>query len=156
MRRSISPSTLLSAIVVLLAGTFARAAPIAGLDSKPYSPSDRVECSTGERQEHQSDKPVKLSSQQLLRLVKKRTALMPPGMLHDSKLHGNVTVEVCIDDTGTLTRVTGIRGHPFAISSAIESVARWTFVPYQQNGVPRCAFGLLTLRYDWRTTVHQQ
>jgi TonB family protein len=72
-------------------------------------------------------------------------------MLHDSKLRGKVTVEVCIDELGRVTAVRGIKGHPFAVLSAVESVRDWSFMPYRQNGEARCAIGLITLDYDFRS-----
>jgi TonB-like protein len=95
-------------------------------------------------------KAAQLHSHQLLKLVAKRTPLVPPSMLHNSELHGKVTVEVCIDQEGVVTEVRGVKGPPFAISSAVESVRNWSFVPYQSNGEAKDAVGLMTLKYDFR------
>jgi outer membrane biosynthesis protein TonB len=94
---------------------------------------------------------VRLRPQQLLNLVIKQTPLGPPAMLHNSRLHGKVTVEASVDEMGTVTAVTGVRGHPFAVSSALESVRGWSFMPYKKNGEARCVVGLLTLNYDFRS-----
>ena len=95
-------------------------------------------------------KAAQLHSHQLLKLVTKRTPLVPPNMLHNSELHGKVTVEVCIDQEGGVTEVRGVKGPPFAISSAVESVRNWSFVPYQSDGEVKDAVGLMTLKYDFR------
>jgi Gram-negative bacterial TonB protein C-terminal len=92
---------------------------------------------------------VRLRRQQLLDLVVKQIPLVPPPMLHNSKLHGKVTVKVSVDERGKVIAVKGVKGHPFAISSAVESVRKWTFMPYKQNGKARCAIGLLLLNYDF-------
>ena len=94
---------------------------------------------------------ARLHPQQLLGLVTKRIPLAPPAMLDNSRLHGRVTVQVSIDDTGKVASVEGVKGNPFAISSAVESVRTWTFMPYRQNGEAKCAVGLITLSYDFRS-----
>ena len=103
----------------------------------------------------ESQRPVRLHHQELLKFIVTRTALLPPSNLHNSKLHGKVTVEVCIDQTGAVANVRAVKGHPFAMSSALYSVSKWTFTPYLQRGKAKCAIGLLTLDYDFRGRAHK-
>ena len=109
---------------------------------------------------HDSDtshaaKAVRLSSRQLLKLVAEKASMAPPGMLdpRTSHLRGKVTVEICIDQNGTVIEVRVIKGHPLAMASAIESVRRWTFMPYRIHGEAKCAVGRLTLKYDFRSDI---
>jgi outer membrane biosynthesis protein TonB len=97
---------------------------------------------------------IRLSARQLLKLIKKRTPMAPPGMLDKSTLRGKVKVEVCIDPSGNVIAVRAVKGHPLAVGSAIESVRSWSFTPYRIHGRAKYAVGLLTLRYDFRATDH--
>ncbi len=93
--------------------------------------------------------PVRLQAQRILKLVTKQTPLAPPGMLGRNNMHGLVTVEICVDQNGALLEVRAVSGHPFAITSAMESVPHWSFKPYKSGGKVKCAIGTLTLKYDF-------
>jgi outer membrane biosynthesis protein TonB len=75
-------------------------------------------------------------------------------MLHNSELHGTVTVEVCIDQRGEVAAVRAVKGHPLAVSSTIESVRNWSFAPYKRNGEARPAIGRMKVKYDFRAQAH--
>lgn len=110
-------------------------------------------CGPENAREDQSDgqrRAVRLGTEELLKLVKTRLPVMPPNNLHNSKLHGKVTIQVCIDPSGTVVAAEAIKGHPLAIPSAMNSINRWTFNPVLQDGKARYAVGLMTLDYDFR------
>jgi len=98
---------------------------------------------------------VRLRSRRFLKLVVRQTAVTAPGMLGKSELHGTVTVEVCIDQTGAVAAVRAVRGHPIAVSSVIQSVRGWSFAPYKCHGRAKSAVGVLKVKYDFRARSHE-
>lgn len=101
------------------------------------------------------ERALRLTARELSKLVAKRTPILPPGMLHNSELHGTVTVDVCIDQAGAVSAIRAVEGHPLAISPVIESVRGWSFVPYKHDGEARSVFGRLRVKYDFRAQAQQ-
>jgi hypothetical protein len=114
-------------------------------------PVSKCKGSTKETEASCSKKASPVSSKQMQKLVKMRFPVLPPGNLHNSKLHGTATVEVCIDSNGILESIKVISGHPMAYGSVIESVRSWIFVPYHQRGQDMPAIGLIKVNYDFRS-----
>jgi len=88
-------------------------------------------------------------------LVKKKAPVNPPGMLHNSKLYGVVTVEVCVDSKGKVFAVKAVDGHPMARASVIDSIKNWSFIPYRDKGKPVPVHGLIDVNYDFRSDVNK-
>jgi hypothetical protein len=97
-----------------------------------------------------SDEAIRLSTKQLLKLVNKQAPIKPPGMLHDSKLHGFVTVEICLDRNGQVAAIKRLDGHTLAVNSVIDSVRTWSFSPYKLKNQAMPIIGVLKVKYDFR------
>jgi len=83
--------------------------------------------------------------------VKKKTPVRPPGMLHNSNLHGIVTVAVCVDRKGKVVAAKSVEGHAMAFQAAIDSIRNWRFIPYRDKGKTVPVFGLIDIDYDFRS-----
>ena len=92
-----------------------------------------------------------MTPNKLHEFVKKKTPINSPGMLHNSNLHGIVTVAVCVDRKGKVIAVKAVEGHPMAFQSVIESVRNWRFIPYRDKGKPVPVFGVIDINYDFRS-----
>ena len=93
---------------------------------------------------------IRLSSEDLMKLVIEKKALAMPGLLGRNQLRGIVKVEVALDETGTVLCVAVKSGHPLARDSAVQSVSKWVFKPYVVNHKAKSVFGILVLPYDFR------
>ena len=94
--------------------------------------------------------PIRLSSEDLMKLVIEKRALAMPALLGRNRLQGIVKVEVALDEKGTVRCVVGKNGHPLARDSAIQSISKWVFKPYIVNYKAKPVFGVLVLPYDFR------
>jgi hypothetical protein len=92
----------------------------------------------------------RISTKQMQKLISIKTLVQPPGMLHNSELHGIVTVELCIDTEGKIFNIKAINGNTMAISAVIESVRTWTFTSFIRKGSRVPVIGLLDVKYDFR------
>lgn len=93
---------------------------------------------------------IRLSSEDLMKLVIEKRALAMPGLLGRNQLQGIVKVEVALDEKGIVRCVKGTSGHPLARDSAVQSVSKWVFKPYVVGRKARPVFGILVLPYDFR------
>ena len=99
-----------------------------------------------------AENAVSLPSDHLMKLVVKRTPVEPP-MMERLNLHGTVTVAVCVSGKGKVIAVAVIDGHPMAQGSVIESVRKWVFTPYNENGHAKIVEGVLNVAFDFRSHV---
>jgi TonB family protein len=97
-----------------------------------------------------AENAVSLPSDQLMKLVVKRTAIEPP-MMERLNLHGTVTVAVCVSSKGKVSAVAVIDGQPMAQGAVIESVRKWVFTPYNQDGHAKTVEGVLNVAFDFRS-----
>ena len=96
---------------------------------------------------------IRLSSEDLMKLVIEKKVLAMPSLLGRNQLRGIVKVEVTLDEIGTALCVVGKSGHPLARDSAVQSVSKWVFKPYVVNRKAKSVFGILVLPYDFSSTL---
>lgn len=70
----------------------------------------------------------------------------PPAALQAGVL-GSVTVEVSIDENGTVTSARALSGHALLKQAAIDAARGWTFVPTTVQGKPVLVTGTLTFNF---------
>ena len=99
-----------------------------------------------------ADHAVRLSSDQLTKLVAKRTPVEPP-MMERLNIHGTVKVAVCVNRKGKAIALAVLDGHPMAQQSVIESVRKWVFTPYSKNGKAKMVEGVLDIAFDFRSPI---
>jgi protein TonB len=78
----------------------------------------------------------RLSSQaQPAKLISSPPPAYPP-MARTQRLQGEVVLNVAIDDSGKVTKVSVISGHTVFQQAAIDAVTRWRYEPARLNGQP--------------------
>jgi TonB family protein len=98
----------------------------------------------------ESSEPVCVSSKVMRSLVVHIRPLEPPCCGENVNISGRVVVEVLVDAEGKVKCARALRGHPFAITSAIDAVPKWTFRPYHVRGVPRLVCGNITIKFRFQ------
>jgi outer membrane biosynthesis protein TonB len=93
---------------------------------------------------------IRLSSEDLMKLVIEKRALVKPGLLGRNQLRGIVKVEVALDEKGTVRCVVVRSGHPLARDSAVHSISKWVFKPYVVDDNAKSVFGIIIIPYDFR------
>ena len=94
-------------------------------------------------------RPVWLNSHELMERVLEKQPIARPSLLGKSGLQGDVTVQVLINVSGKVECVRAVKGHPLAISAAVECVSKWVFKPHTLNGHRKSVLGILRIPYDF-------
>jgi hypothetical protein len=95
----------------------------------------------------ENGKAIWLSSGDLMRRAADKTGLTFP-MLDHGHLHGEVTLDLRIDDRGRVECAEATSGHPIAIAAAMAAIRNWRFEPYVRDGKRAPVLGHLTIAYD--------
>ena len=81
-------------------------------------------------------------------LLSKTQPIQVPCCGYKLHIHGTVVLAIAVDASGKVICVTMVSGHPLIISSAIDSVRQWKFLPYSVKGVKKSFCGKVALHYD--------
>ena len=82
-----------------------------------------------------------------MRRVMQKARLTFP-MLGHGRLHGEVNLDVRIDERGSVDCAEAISGHPIALASAMTTIRDWKFQPFVRDGKMISVLGHLTIAYD--------
>jgi len=72
-----------------------------------------------------------------------------PALARQSRVQGMVQVQIAISETGEVTDVTLLSGHPFLREAAMRAAKQWLFKPTELNGRPVRAIGLITFNFKF-------
>jgi periplasmic protein TonB len=70
-----------------------------------------------------------------------------PAIAQKTRIQGQVQVQIDISETGAVTDVTLLSGHPLLRDAALQAAKQWLFIPTELNGKPVRAIGLLTFNF---------
>jgi protein TonB len=70
-----------------------------------------------------------------------------PAIAKAARVQGQVQIQIGISETGAVTDVSLISGHPLLREAALQAAKQWTFIPTELNGRPVRAIGLLTFNF---------
>jgi protein TonB len=70
-----------------------------------------------------------------------------PAIARQAGVQGQVQVQIGISETGAVTDVTLLSGHPLLRDAALQAAKQWLFIPTELNGRPVRAIGLLTFNF---------
>ena len=59
-----------------------------------------------------------------------------PLLAKTAKVGGTVKLEITISETGDVTAVNTISGHPMLVTSAVEAARKWKYKPFEEDGKP--------------------
>jgi len=72
-----------------------------------------------------------------------------PAIAKQARVQGMVQVQIGISETGQVTDVTLLSGHPFLRDAALQAAKQWLFRPTELNGRPVRAIGLITFNFKF-------
>jgi periplasmic protein TonB len=93
------------------------------------------------------DKVVRLTSKLTQGRVLRRVQPPYPVIAKHAHIQGVVQVQIDISETGAVTNVTLLSGHPFLREAALQAARQWQFIPTELNGQRVRAIGLLTFNF---------
>jgi len=93
------------------------------------------------------DNVVRLTSKLTQGRVLRRVQPPYPVIAKHAHIQGSVQVQIDISETGAVTNVTLLSGHPLLRDAALQAAKQWLFIPTELNGQPVRAIGLLTFNF---------
>jgi|SRR5262249_6357944 len=93
------------------------------------------------------DKVVRLTSILTQGRVLRRVQPPYPVIAKQAHIQGLVQVQIDISETGAVTNVTLLSGHPLLREAAMQAAKQWQFIPTELNGQRVRAIGLLTFNF---------
>jgi periplasmic protein TonB len=90
---------------------------------------------------------VRLTSMLTQGRVLRRVQPPYPTIARQTHVQGQVQVQIGISETGAVTDVTLLSGHPLLREAALQAAKQWLFIPTELNGKPVRAIGLLTFNF---------
>ncbi len=93
------------------------------------------------------DQVVRLTSVLTQGRVLKRIQPPYPAIARQAKVQGSVQVQIDISETGDVSDVTLLSGHPLLRDAALQAARHWLFRPTELNGRPVRAIGVITFNF---------
>jgi protein TonB len=93
------------------------------------------------------DTVVRLTSKLTQGRVLRRVQPPYPVIAKQAHIQGSVQVQIDISETGAVTNVTLLSGHPLLRDAALQAAKQWLFIPTELNGQRVRAIGLLTFNF---------
>jgi len=111
--------------------------------------------SVGNTAANQATEPTKCSTTGLQELSTKEMrsklthtqSIETPCCGRNLNLKGTLVLLVGVGETGDVSCVELVSGHPMIVDSAIRSVAKWRFKPYRAAGQAKTFYGRLAIRF---------
>jgi protein TonB len=73
-----------------------------------------------------------------------------PPLALQARISGTVELDCLIDETGRVTGVRVLSGHPFLAPAAVEAVQQWLYSPTRLNGLPVAVLLTVSVRFEIR------
>ncbi|MBO0856898.1 MAG: energy transducer TonB [Chloracidobacterium sp.] len=90
---------------------------------------------------------VRLTSALTQGRVLRRVKPLYPAIARQARVQGQVQVQIGISETGEVTDVILLSGHPLLRDAALQAARQWLFIPTELNGQRVRAIGLLTFNF---------
>ena len=94
-----------------------------------------------------ADTVVRLTSKLTQGRVLRKVEPLYPAIARVARIQGAVQVQIDISETGAVTNVTLLSGHPLLREAAMRAAKQWLFIPTELNERPVRAIGVLTFNF---------
>jgi protein TonB len=91
--------------------------------------------------------PRKVSTAEAMNAAVSKVQPEYPAMARQLKITGSVDLEVVIGETGAVESVTPVSGNPVLTKPAADSLRKWKFKPFVQDGSPVKAQAVLKFNF---------
>jgi TonB family protein len=78
--------------------------------------------------------PIRVSSEEAGRHLTNKVDAPYPPMARIARIQGEVIIDLSISETGSVSNVRAISGHPILIQSATDTVRQWRYEPFIRDG----------------------
>lgn len=133
-------------VLTLATSSFTAAETVA---NDVHATDSRASCATQQPVYADRDgKPIWSETDSLVKRATHCTAPKMPALLRQAELEGYVSVDILVNDTGEVSCVRLVSGHPMLASSAINAAKDWTFRPMKQDGKAVWFYGHLRFLFS--------
>ncbi len=94
------------------------------------------------------EKVIKVTESELRSAASQKIEPEYPAVARQIRLTGDVDLEVSIDNTGSVDKVTVLRGNTLLVGSSIQAIKRWKFNPFRVDGQAARAVG--SIRFNFK------
>ena len=92
-------------------------------------------------------KPIRVASTlQTSKLIRRITPDYPP-LAKQARVEGMVMLQVLVDETGNISEINIIRGHPLLVQAAVDAVKEWKYSPTLLNDEPVAVIATVTVNF---------
>ncbi|MCS6874254.1 MAG: energy transducer TonB [Pyrinomonadaceae bacterium] len=91
------------------------------------------------------EETIKVGS--LVEYAIKKVSPVYPAVAKQLKISGLVRVEVIVDESGKVTTIKSVSGHPILQTAAVEAIKKWEFKPFTKEGRHVRAEGFVILNF---------
>jgi periplasmic protein TonB len=82
------------------------------------------------------DAPKKVTKAEAMNAVVTKVQPAYPAVAKQLRVEGATELEATVSETGAVTAVKIISGNPILTAAAVESVKKWKFKPFTEDGKP--------------------
>jgi TonB family protein len=94
------------------------------------------------------EKVVQVTESQLRAAVIRKVEPEYPAVARQIRLTGEVELEVVVDLTGAVEKVTVRRGNTLLSGSGVQAIKKWKFNPFRADGQPARAVGPIKFSFQ--------
>ena len=92
--------------------------------------------------------PVHVTENELRGAARQKVEPDYPAVARQIRLIGDVELEITVDPTGAVQKVTVLRGNTLLSGSSVQAIKKWKFTPFQANGQPAPAVGPIKFSFQ--------
>ncbi len=94
------------------------------------------------------DKIMKVTEGELRGAASQKVEPEYPAVARQIRLTGDVELEVSIDNSGSVDKVTVLRGNTLLVGSSMQAIKRWKFTPFRMDGQVARAVGQIRFTFQ--------
>jgi TonB family protein len=83
-----------------------------------------------------AQEPRRVSNEEATQHLTKRVEPQYPPVAETAHIQGTVEIEITITESGSVTNMKAVKGHPVLIQPAMDAVKQWEFQPFVEEGKP--------------------
>ena len=93
-------------------------------------------------------KPIQVSEVDLRKAALRKVDPEYPAVARQIRLTGDVDLEISVDSTGAVDKVTILRGNTLLSGSSVQAIKKWRFSPFLVDGQPARATGTIKFNFQ--------
>ena len=94
------------------------------------------------------EKTLKVTENELRSAASQKVEPEYPAVARQIRLTGGVDLEVSVDNTGSIDKVTVLSGNTLLVGPSMQAIKRWKFTPFRVDGQAARAVGQIRFNFQ--------